>query len=238
MKSVVTAIGLLIMTTMGLQTESIPEEELLGQGDPELFGDGFALRKEAYDAFLKMKAAAAQSGIDIQVVSSYRNYAHQNRIWERKYKRFTDQGLSPQEAIEKIIAYSTIPGTSRHHWGTDLDIIDGSQPTSGDVLVPSKFHEDGPFCKLKEWMDSHSEDFGFYLVYTEDEDRKGFKYEPWHYSYAPLSKTYLKDYRTLDIKKRLEEEKLMGSEHFNEDFINSYISENILDINPKLILEN
>ena len=238
MKSVVTAIGLLIMTTMGLQTESIPEEELLGQGDPELFGDGFALRKEAYDAFLKMKAAAAQSGIDIQVVSSYRNYAHQNRIWERKYKRFTDQGLSPQEAIEKIIAYSTIPGTSRHHWGTDLDIIDGSQPTSGDVLVPSKFHEDGPFCKLKEWMDSHSEDFGFYLVYTEDEDRKGFKYEPWHYSYAPLSKTYLKDYRKLDIKKRLEEEKLMGSEHFNEDFINSYISENILDINPKLILEN
>ncbi len=235
MKSTLVTILFFTSLNVGFQPISIPEEELLGQGNPKLFGDGFSLREEAHHAFLKMKSAAAADGIDIQVVSSYRNYAHQNRIWERKYKRFTKQGLSPEKAIKKIIEYSTIPGTSRHHWGTDLDIIDGSQTTTGDVLVPSKFHEDGPFCKLKEWMDEHSETFGFYLVYTEHEDRKGFKYEPWHYSYAALSLPYLKAYRELDIKKLLQEEKLMGSEHFTEEFINSYISENILDINPKLL---
>lgn len=218
-----------------LVNDSIPEEELIGQGAPELFGEGYAMRKEAHLAFLEMKAAAAEAGIDIQVVSSYRNYAHQNRIWERKYQRFTSQGLSPKEAIQKIIEYSTIPGTSRHHWGTDIDIIDGAQDTSGDVLVSNKFHGEGPFCKLKEWLDEHAEAFGFYLVYTDREDRKGFKYEPWHYSYKALSLPYLKAYQKLSIKERLQAEQLMGSEHFTEEFITLYIQENILDINPVLL---
>ena len=85
--------------------------ELIGKGNPTMYGKGFSMRKEAYDAFIKMREAAAKEGISIHVVSSYRNYAHQNRIWERKYKRFTKQGLSPINAIKKIITYSTIPGT-------------------------------------------------------------------------------------------------------------------------------
>lgn len=209
--------------------------ELIGKGKPVLHGKGFSLRKEAYDAFIKMQAAAAKDGISIHVVSSYRNYAHQNRIWERKYKRFTKQGLSPIQAIQKIIAYSTIPGTSRHHWATDIDIIDKNASYSGDVLVPSKFHGDGPFCKLREWLEANANTYGFYIVYTDHPNRKGFKYEPWHYSYAPISKPMLKKYKELDLKKMLQEQKLIGSEHFNEDFINTYINANILDINPILL---
>ncbi len=210
-------------------------EDLIGKGTPNLLGDSYKLRKEAHAAFLKLKAAALQDNIEIKVVSSYRNYAHQNRIWERKYKRFTEQGLSPTAAIKKIVEYSTIPGTSRHHWGTDLDIIDANGDQSGDVLVPEKFHGNGPFCKLKDWMDEHANGFGFYLVYTDLPNRMGFKYEPWHYSYAPLSIPMLKEYRKLDVKKMLQTEKLMGSEHFTEKFIHSYIKDNILDINPTLL---
>lgn len=209
--------------------------ELIGKGNPKLYGNGFSLRKEAYDAFLEMKTAAAKEGITIHVVSSYRNYAHQNRIWERKYRRFTNQGLAPLQAIKKIIEYSTIPGTSRHHWATDIDIIDTNSSYSGDVLVPRKFHGDGPFCKLREWLENNANKFGFYIVYTADAHRKGFKYEPWHYSYAPLSIPMLKAYRALPIKTLLQEQKLLGSMHFTEDFVHSYITENILDINPKLL---
>ena len=213
----------------------LPTEELIGKGNPTLFGEGFSLRKEAHESFLKMKKAATKSGIKIKVVSSYRNYSHQNRIWERKYKKFTSEGLSPIDAIKKIVEYSTIPGTSRHHWGTDLDIVDGAvkQPTS--LLVANHFHNNGPFCKLKEWLDEHSETYDFYLVYTDNGNRKGFKYEPWHLSYKPLSFQYLKEYKKLNTLKMLREEKLLGSEHFTEDFIKSYISGNILDINPKLL---
>jgi len=213
----------------------LPTEELIGKGSPELLGEGFSLRKEAYDSFAKMKKKAADSGIKIKVVSSYRNYDHQNRIWERKYRKFTSEGLSPIQAIQKIVEYSTIPGTSRHHWGTDLDIVDGTVSQPKSLLVAEHFHNNGPFCKLKEWLDEHSESFGFYLVYTDNGNRNGFKYEPWHLSYKPLSFDYLKAYKELDIFKMLQEEKLLGSEYFTDDFIRSYISDNILDINPKLL---
>ena len=216
--------------------QEISTLELLGKGNPSLTkGDNYLLRPEAAVAFEKMKKAALQDGIALKVVSSYRNYAHQNRIWERKYKRFLQSGLSPTQSILKIIEYSTIPGTSRHHWGTDLDIIDGNPSVSGDVLVPYKFHGTGPFCAMKEWMDQNAHSFNFILVYTDSPKRTGFKYEPWHYSYAPLSIPYLKAYRQLDIKVILKEQKLMGSESFNQEFMNQYIDENVLDINPALL---
>src|SRR5690606_20960405 len=100
------------------------EDELIGKGKPTLFGDGFNLRKEAQIQFDLMRKSAKEKGFTIYSVSSYRSYAHQNSIWERKYKSYRNQGLSHQKTIEKIIEYSTIPGTSRHHWGTDLDIIE------------------------------------------------------------------------------------------------------------------
>nr|WP_173427057.1 M15 family metallopeptidase [Kordia jejudonensis] len=221
--------------SMAFNVQNSKKLELIGKGNPAVFGNGFSLRKEAYDAFVRMREAAAKDGISIHVVSSYRNYAHQNRIWERKYTRFTKQGLSPINAIKKIIEYSTIPGTSRHHWATDIDIIDKNASYSGDVLVPKKFHGDGPFCKLREWLENNANSFGFYIVYTDKAGRKGFKYEPWHYSYAPISKPMLQEYKNLNIKEMLQAEKLLGSEHFDEHFINSYIKENILDINPELL---
>lgn len=206
----------------------------MGKSNPHFFGEGYNLRKEAHDAFIKMSEKALESGIKIKVVSSYRNYAHQNRIWERKYKKFTSEGLSPEAAIQKIVEYSTIPGTSRHHWGTDLDIVDGAPPQPKGLLLEENFAADGPFCKFKEWMDKHANSFGFYLVYTDNPDRKGFKYEPWHYSYAPLSKPMLQEYKKLNIKEELQKVNLMGSEHFSNEFINQYISQNIFDINPLL----
>ncbi len=209
--------------------------DLMGKNNPPLFGDGYRLRKQAHDAFLRMKTEALKSGFDIKVVSSYRNYAHQNRIWEGKYKRFTTQGLSPAKAISKIIEYSTIPGTSRHHWGTDIDIVDGSAKQPKNLLLAKHFEENGPFCKFKEWLDRHAADFGFYLVYTDRIDRKGFKYEPWHYSYAPLSIPMLKDYLKLDIALELKKANLLGDAHITENFIKQYIKDNILDINPKLL---
>jgi len=214
----------------------ISEEDLLGKGKPILTsGIDYKLRPEAAIAFEQLKKAALKDNIQIKVISSYRDYAHQNRIWERKYNRFRESGLSPTNAIQKIIEYSTIPGTSRHHWGTDIDLIDGTPKVTGDVLVPSKFYGTGPFCKFKEWMDVHANSFGFYLVYTDAPKRKGFKHEPWHYSYAQLSISYLKKYKELDVKRILQEDQLVGSSYITSAFIDQYIQENILDINPYLL---
>lgn len=211
-------------------------EELMGKANIELFGEGINLREEAYESFLEMKKAAYSDGFDIKIVSSYRDYYRQRSIWERKYLRFTEeQGMAPLDAIDKIIEYSTIPGTSRHHWGTDIDIIDGHPKVNGDVLVPEKFGADGPYEGLKLWMNEHSEKYGFYLTYTNNPRRRGFKYEPWHYSYAPISIPMLTAYRKLNILKLLQKEEFIGSEHFTTGFIKTYVQDNILDINPVLL---
>lgn len=210
--------------------------ELMGKVEIELYGEGINLRKKAHDAFVEMKKAAYTDGIDLKIVSSYRDFYRQEGIWERKFIQFTEEdGMEPLEAIDKIIEYSTIPGTSRHHWGTDIDIIDGYRKVEGDVLDPAKFENDGPFVDLKKWMDKNSRDYDFYLVYTDVPGRRGFKYEPWHYSYAPLSIPMLTEFRSKNILKLLQEEDFLGSEHFTNGFIRTYIQDNILDINPVLL---
>lgn len=234
--SLINTIIILLFCQFGFGQKTLPADQLIGKGNPDFVErDGYKLRPEAAKAFDEMKAAAAKEGIAFQVVSSYRNYAHQNRIWERKYKAYTADGLSPLDAIEKIIEYSTIPGTSRHHWGTDIDIVDANGNAGGDLLVPSKFHGNGPFCKFKAWMDVHANTYGYYLVYTDNGNRKGFNYEPWHYSYKPLSVGYLEQYKKLDVKEVLEEQKLLGSDQFSPEFITRYRNENILDINSELL---
>lgn len=237
-QSTLGALGLSFCSFSSFQTSSqsqFTKEDLMGKSNPEFFGNDHKLRKEAHQAFLKMRSAALQEGFAIKVVSSYRNYAHQNRIWERKYKKFTAEGLTPIQAIKKIVEYSTIPGTSRHHWGTDLDIVDGNAPQPKGLLLAENFEGEGPFCKFKEWMDKNANTFGFYLVYTDYKTRKGFKYEPWHYSYAPLSIPMLKAYKKLDIKTELQKVNLLGSSNFTKEFIDQYIAENIFDINPSLL---
>lgn len=210
--------------------------ELMGKEDIELYGEGINLRKEAHDAFIEMKKAAYLDGVNLKVVSSYRNFYRQEGIWERKYLKYTEElNMSPDDAMKKIIEYSTIPGTSRHHWGTDIDLIDGYKKTTGDVLVPEKFEEGGPFEEFKKWMDENANTYGFYLVYTNDRKRRGFKYEPWHYSYAPISKPMLKTFRRKNLVRLLQEEDIIGSEFFTSGFLKTYIVDNILDINPELL---
>ena len=230
-----TALAFMPTTVFSLATEySI--EELMGKAKIELFGKDVQLRKEAYDAFLKMKKAAYSDGIDLKVISSYRSFDHQAGIWDRKYIKYVDEDeLEPLDAIDKIIEYSTIPGTSRHHWGTDVDLVDGYQKVDGDVLDPEKFGTGKPYESFKKWMDENSEKYDFYLVYTNDPRRRGFKYEPWHFSYAPLSIPMLAQYRKKNILKLLSKEDIMGNEHFTTGLLRNYIQDNILDINRELL---
>lgn len=218
-----------------MQDNSITEEELLGKTTLSFRDENLKLRNEAYECFKLMKEEALQSNIDIQGVSAFRSFDDQKRIWNRKYLSYTKDGLSPTNAIDKIVEYSTMPGTSRHHWGTDIDLIDGAVAQPKNVLSPQHFEDQGPFVKFKKWMDSNSEKFGFYLVYTDNPKRKGFKYEPWHYSYKPLSQNYLKEYRDRDIFSLARTSDIEGDSHLAKDFLDQYYRENILDINPELL---
>ena len=210
-------------------------EIIIGKSQSNLVGDSIRLEFNTYKAFKKMEAAAKRDGIYLKIVSAYRGFERQKLIWNNKYEKFTnDFSLEPEKAISEIIRFSTVPGTSRHHWGTDIDIIDGNFPDEENVLVSEKFEKDGLFYKLKNWLDNNSENFGFYLTYTNDKNRKGFEFEPWHYSYKPVSVKYYRALIKTDLKKIIKSLDINGSDYFDESFIDTYIAENIMDINPDL----
>jgi LAS superfamily LD-carboxypeptidase LdcB len=210
------------------------EIALTGRGELNLVGGTHQLQKEVFEAFLKMQKAALKEGISIQIVSAYRSFNRQNEIWNRKYAAYISKGYLPQQAIEKIIEYSTIPGTSRHHWGTDVDIIDSLQQTPKKLLIEENYNKGGVYSNLKIWMDNNAEKYGFYLVYDDNHLRKGFKYEPWHFSYKKIAKPMLKAFLEIDLVHLIQVVDLKGKAILTKEFLDNYLSNNILDINPKL----
>ena len=220
-----------------LSQQQYSTNALTGRGELALVGNSFKLQKEAFDAFKNMKKAALKEGITIKIVSGYRSFNRQKSIWNRKYNKYTSQGLSPDAALQKIIEYSTIPGSSRHHWGTDFDIIDASVKMPEDLLIESNFDKNGVYFNLKNWMDLNAESYGFYLVYTNAINRKGFKYEPWHYTYKPLSKKMLLEFKEIDLVAFYKNLTLNGSQYLTKEFLEKYFSENVLDINLDLFVD-
>ena len=144
------------------------------------------LEKETYNAFLKMRAAALKEGITMTIVSGGRDFYHQKRIWEGKWKRY--EAEEPIKRILKIMEYSSMPGTSRHHWGTDIDINN----------LNNSYFEKGEGLVLYQWLCAHAEEFGFYQTYTNKyttDRHSGYNEEKWHWSYFPLSTKYLQFYK-------------------------------------------
>src|SRR5687767_1631830 len=96
---------------------------------------GVAVHSAVLEPFLALKAAAASDGIELKIVSGFRDFDAQLRIWNMKYRGerplYDEAGnvrahasLDPAQLIEGILCWSALPGASRHHWGTDIDVID------------------------------------------------------------------------------------------------------------------
>ena len=83
--------------------------------------------------------------------------------------------------------WSALPGASRHHWGTDVDLIDARAvaPDYRVQLLPEEYAGDGPFGRLGEWLQTNAARFGFFRPYRGV--LSGVRPEPWHYSFAPLA---------------------------------------------------
>ena len=226
--------GLFLCLSMYTSAQHIDPLFVLGKTSPPLVG---SMQEEVYEAYERMRQAAAKEGIDIKVVSAHRSYHRQREIWNAKYKILTLQGLPAKDAIQEIITYSTLPGTSRHHWGTDIDIIDNANPQSGDVLLNEKFYDNGPSSALREWMNDNAAAFGFFEVYTNNPNRKGFAHEPWHFTYRPLSKSYLEVLTTYALSEIAKDDQLLGRSFIDNNFFEAYTSAHILDINPILFAQ-
>jgi LAS superfamily LD-carboxypeptidase LdcB len=161
------------------------------------------LHPAAAAALLQLRAAAATDGIDLFPVSGFRDFAQQLRIWNAKFRGerpLLDRDGAPIDAlclpaaarVAAILLWSALPGASRHHWGTDFDVIDRRclAPGAAAQLTPAEYAPGGCFAVVSDWLTVHAEDFGFFRPY--DRDRGGVQPEPWHFSFAPLATTALR----------------------------------------------
>jgi hypothetical protein len=218
-----------------IEFQNISLDQVLGMDSSHLEPAPVSLDKETYRSFLQMESAALKDNIHLKIVSGYRSYSQQKQIWESKYNRLIETH-SAEKAISEITTYSSIPGTSRHHWGTDIDLIDQSvQLPKGDLLLEKNYHGTGAFANLKTWMERFGSDFGFELVYIDDSTRTGFLHEPWHFSFSKKSKVFLDIQMKEKFQKSWQKLNFKGKSEMSPEFIATYFRNYALGINPILM---
>jgi LAS superfamily LD-carboxypeptidase LdcB len=159
------------------------------------------VHRDVVAPFMALQAAAAEQGFELAIASGYRDFERQLAIWNAKARGLRPvldtagrpldiARLDPWDLAQAILRWSALPGASRHHWGTDLDVYD-SRAVAADYkvqLLATEVQGDGPFVPLHNWLDqriSNGRAEGFFRPYQAD--RGGIAPERWHLSYAPLS---------------------------------------------------
>lgn len=125
-------------------------------------GTSYLLRKEASEAYEKLKSAAILDNVYFYPFSAYRSFATQNGLYNM-YKKRDGEKLAD--------TYSARPGFSEHQLGLAIDIRSSSLP---DNLTQNDYN----------WMLNNAHKYGFIIRYP-----KGKQYvtqymeEPWHIRY-------------------------------------------------------
>ena len=151
------------------------------------------LDKDAYSAFLKMYDAAYKDGYKLMIVSATRPFDYQKRIWERNWAKRAKIKDPVKRALD-ILKFSSMPGTSRHHWGTEIDLN----------VLENSYYADGEGKKIFDWMTKNAGKYGFCRPYTAGRPF-GYNEEKWHWSYKPISKIY-----TQFAKENMKDEYIKG----------------------------
>ena len=159
------------------------------------------MHAEALKPFFMLQDAAAKKGFDLKIASGFRSYERQLLIWNEKvsgkreildsFSQPLDQtSLSEIQKVFAILRWSALPGCSRHHWGTDIDVWDAAAVPKDyrPELIFTEYDLGGPFYELSKWLKSISSDFYFSIPYSIDTG--GVAREPWHLSYSPVEKKF------------------------------------------------
>jgi LAS superfamily LD-carboxypeptidase LdcB len=175
--------------------------QLTGRAEDHLqFVDGVGLQAACWHALESLQNRAARAGFKLEVASGFRSFERQLAIWNEKARgerpvhddqdaRVDMDQLDDLGKLEAILRYSALPGGSRHHWGTDLDVFDAAAIPEGYrlQLSPMEVAEDGIMGSFHQWLDGElAEGAAFFRPYAAD--RGGVAVERWHLSFEPLAR--------------------------------------------------
>jgi len=182
----------------------VDRDQVIGKTSAHLATSGEfvgVLHAEVVEPFIKLREMGIEAGFELKVISGYRSFSRQLAIWNAKamgQRPLLDDAsnqldlacLSAHETMRAILRWSALPGTSRHHWGTDFDIYDAAAIDDNyEVqLIPEETLGDGPFARMHQWLDEVLPQTDFYRPY--EFDRGGTGPERWHLCYNPVAKLY------------------------------------------------
>ncbi|MCW9709939.1 M15 family metallopeptidase [Avibacterium sp. 21-586] len=164
------------------------------------FSNQHFLEANALKAFQDLQQSAVKNGFNLQPASSFRDFQRQQMIWNDKFagkrKVHNDEGqaldlsyCSDWEKCQAILRWSALPGGSRHHWGTEVDIFDPDLLPAAQKLQlePWEYIQGGYFAELSEWLQENVAKFDFAFPFSQMPARLEIGYEPWHISYLPMA---------------------------------------------------
>ncbi|TEW56227.1 D-alanyl-D-alanine carboxypeptidase family protein [Psychromonas sp. RZ22] len=182
-------------------------KQLTGQEQTHLieFAPNRLLHKQVVKDFTALQLAAKQQGFTLHIASAFRSFERQLQIWNNKYSgrvAILDKNevaldckqtnkITETEKLYQLLHWSALPATSRHHWGTDIDVYDPTLLPLGQSLQlqKSEYLSGGYFAELNEWLTNNMQAFGFYRPYQNYQG--GVAEEPWHISYFPIAEKCL-----------------------------------------------
>jgi D-alanyl-D-alanine carboxypeptidase len=137
--------------------------ELVDVG-PNLVGRMQRLTPAAAGQWAALVEAAAAAGIQLLIVSGFRDVDYQAALIRKK--------INAGQIIGDILKVNAAPGFSEHHTGQAVDIATpGSRPLTEEFEATDAFR----------WLESNASDFGFSMTYPRDNPWE-ITYEPWHWS--------------------------------------------------------
>ncbi|MBI5501093.1 MAG: D-alanyl-D-alanine carboxypeptidase family protein [Deltaproteobacteria bacterium] len=140
--------------------------QLIGWQSPRLregrWNDAKLLR-EATESLDEMSHAARADGVNVWARSGHRTLSQQRYLWNSKFRgrdsvrapdgsrETLDRELPAAEKVQRILSYTAFPGTSRHHWGTDVDMAQSFSDHCADYLLElGEVREGGEVREVRE----------------------------------------------------------------------------------------
>lgn len=134
------------------------------------YGETYKVEEKALEQFEKLQKECADEGIYIELDSTTRSVAEQQKLWD---------DWTVEKGEDYVKKYVAVPGYSEHHTGLAIDVCldkDGKRIDDNDDMIAEKEIFAKVHAKLAK--------YGFILRYLEGKDAEtGYSYEPWHFRY-------------------------------------------------------
>lgn len=196
---------------------SLTSSQLMGLESPDMLVrdpvSGVWAQPEVLTAFWALERDAAVVGWRLTIISGYRTFESQRRVWNRKYESARWVGSrGPVSWIQQTMKYISVPGFSRHHWGTDLDL---GEMSLRKAELPKGVQEN-KMREFYDWLEVNAPRYGFCRVYRGGAG--SIQDEPWHWSYVRLAAVYDRDFHRISDFSVLKGRGVAGWDWLSENF--------------------